>query len=136
MDIVSLNCHIYGDKPALYHIFDVETSRKETISALRWKIWERTAKHIPENSLVLYTPTTAIPTVDEASFEGKVTQLDLDAPEGMALFKELNPTFTVDESGLSQPAMYQLHILVVVPSGDYSANLSVGAATDQLTQNP
>jgi Crinkler effector protein N-terminal domain len=135
MSIVSLNCLVYSDEPSLYQIFDVETSRGEKISKLRSKIWERTAKHVPAKTLALYTPTTAISTVDEASFERTMTQLDLDAPEGMGLFKELKPTFTVDESGLSQPARYQLHVLVVVLSGDYSADLSVGAATDQLTQN-
>jgi Crinkler effector protein N-terminal domain len=136
MDIVSLNCLIYGDKPAYRQIFVVKISREETISDLRWKIWENTTKHVPAKTLVLYTPTTTISTVDKTSFEGTVAQLDPDAPEGMGPFKELNPTATIVDSGLSQPAIYQLHILVVVPSGDYSADLSVGAETDQLTQNP
>ncbi|KAF8518633.1 hypothetical protein BU17DRAFT_90687 [Hysterangium stoloniferum] len=117
IDTVSLNCLVYGDKPALSHIFCVDTAPAEKISDLRYKIWESTEKHVSAKNLVLYTPTTAISTADEASFEQKITQLDLNMPERKALYEQLNPTFKVSRyTALATPEEELLHILVVVPS--------------------
>ncbi|KAF8521910.1 hypothetical protein BU17DRAFT_87460 [Hysterangium stoloniferum] len=137
-----------GDKP-FDHIFPVQTSPDETIRELRKSIWEERARWgdsigadtltSSRPKLTLYRPKQTISTDSEDIFNGIFAQLKLDTPEGRAsALEKLNATFTVKESGLSEPARHQLHVLVVVPANSISPrNTSNSGLSDiQLGQPP
>ncbi|KAF8518127.1 hypothetical protein BU17DRAFT_91228 [Hysterangium stoloniferum] len=116
--MVIINCLLVGDDEPFQHIFDVQTSPDETISKLREKILEKDAKlhsRMSAGDLMLYIPKQKISTYSKDIFNAIFTQLMLDTPEGWnSVLSKLNPTFTVEEAGLSEPARHQLHVLVVV----------------------
>ncbi|KAF8513564.1 hypothetical protein BU17DRAFT_95255 [Hysterangium stoloniferum] len=125
--MVLINCLNVSDDEPFQHIFTVQVSPDETIGQLRGAILSakpRWRKRINPDDLTLYTPKQMISTYSKDIFHAIFTRLKLSA------LNELNPTFTVDESGLSQPARHQLHVLVMVhaksisPSNSSNSGLS------------
>ncbi|KAF8513912.1 hypothetical protein BU17DRAFT_94947 [Hysterangium stoloniferum] len=139
--MVLINCLLVGDDKPFQHIFPVQASPYETIGQLRQKILEKKPKwqnRINADELTLYTPKQMISTHSKDVFNAIFTQLKLDVLEERdSVLNELNPTFTVDESGLSQPARRQLHVLVVVPAERISpSNSSNSGLSDILAVEP
>ncbi|KAF8500086.1 hypothetical protein BU17DRAFT_102563 [Hysterangium stoloniferum] len=118
--MVLVNCLVVGGDEPFQHIFEVQASPDETVAKLRKRILEEDPKlhsRISAHDLRLYTPKQIISTYSEDIFNDAFARLNLDTPEGrLSALDKLNPTFTVEESGLSEPVKHQLHVLVAVPA--------------------
>jgi hypothetical protein len=120
--MVVINCLVVGGDEPYDHVFEVQASSEETVAKLREKILEKKPKwqnRINADDLSLYTPKQMISTHSEDIFNGIFARLELDTPKGRSsTLDKLKPTFTVKESGLSEPTKHQLHVLVVVSPGE------------------
>ncbi|KAF8523873.1 hypothetical protein BU17DRAFT_85290 [Hysterangium stoloniferum] len=139
--MVLINCLVIGGNEPFQHIFEVQASPEETVAKLREKILEKKPKwqnRINADDLTLYTLKQIISTHSEDIFNGVFTQLKLNTPEGrLSALDKLKPTFTVEESGLSEPARHQLHVLVMVPANRIiPSNSSNSRLSDILTGEP
>ncbi|KAF8524691.1 hypothetical protein BU17DRAFT_84766 [Hysterangium stoloniferum] len=119
--MVLINCLFVGNDQPFQHIFPIQVSPYETIVQLRGAILKEKPKwqyRINADELMLYTPKQIILTHSKDIFNAIFIQLKLDVPEEWdSVLNELNPTFTIDESGLSKPVRHQLHVLVMVLAG-------------------
>lgn len=114
MEKLTLWCVVDGE----FNLFKVKISSNEDIADLKKLIWEerkeRLFKGVDAADLMLYKPKIPISTTSKDKLNARIAGCDLDTPEGQAQVEELDPTSTVEECGLSQPANKQLHILVRV----------------------
>jgi hypothetical protein len=110
---ITLNCAIYGDQQAFGRIFQVNVLPDVIIGEVKKSVLAQISwRGGAAMELLLYTPSTPISIATEETFREEFARLDLKE------LLELNPVFSVSESGLSQPGVKQLHIVVVVPAGE------------------
>ena len=122
--MVTLNCLIYGRKPALSRIFTVKIEPGEVVGELQTSIWKQMPSlHATRNvdSLDLYIPKTTISTASKAEFNHVFEKLDLVTQDGRnSALEELNPTSEVEDYPyLKEAARTQLHIIVFFEAGGF-----------------